>query len=84
MVSTATFPGYGHEIKYEDDQWAAAKRGDLAALKQLAGVDRTKEDRFESMALHYVCHLGAACDISVMQYLIQAWPGQNPAPPIID
>lgn len=73
------FPGYDYEINCEDDQWGAAKRGDLEALKQLTGVDWTKEDRFENTALYYACLSGAVRDLEVVQYLIQAWPGQIPA-----
>ena len=65
-----------YKINYDDDQWAAAKRGDLEALKAFTGIDWTEEDDFESTPLYYGCHSGAARDIMVVKYLLDVWPGQ--------
>eukprot|EP00545_Synedropsis_sp_CCMP1620_P003648 CAMPEP_0119006982 /NCGR_PEP_ID=MMETSP1176-20130426/2682_1 /TAXON_ID=265551 /ORGANISM="Synedropsis recta cf, Strain CCMP1620" /LENGTH=276 /DNA_ID=CAMNT_0006959025 /DNA_START=8 /DNA_END=838 /DNA_ORIENTATION=- len=72
----ALFPRY--MLDYNDDQWAAAKRGDLKALETFMGIDWTKEDPFESTPLYYACHSGAARDIRVVRYLLDHWPGEVP------
>ena len=67
-----------YEVDFDDDPWAAAKRGDLQALKSFNGVDWTKTDDFESTPLYYACHSGAAADIMVVKYLLDVWPGTIP------
>lgn len=66
---------WSYQVDFDDDPWAAAKRGDLQALQSFAGIDWTKTDDFESTPLYYACHSGAATDILVVKYLLDVWPG---------
>jgi hypothetical protein len=61
-----------------DDQWSAAKRGDLDALKGFVDIDWTEEDDFGNTPLYYACHSGAARDIQTVKFLLEKWPGRLP------
>jgi hypothetical protein len=69
---------WSYQVDFDDDPWAAAKRGDLQALRSFTGTDWTKTDDFESTPLYYACHSGAATDIMVVKHLLDVWPGPIP------
>jgi hypothetical protein len=73
---------YRYRADIEDDQWNAAKRGDLEALKGFVDIDWTEVDDFGNTPLYYACHSGAARDIQTVKFLIEKWPGK--LPPVIE
>lgn len=63
-------------IRKGDTIWRAAKRGDLAALKQFhsqGNVDWLAKDNGR-IPLFYACHTGAIVDINVVHFLLWVTP----------
>jgi hypothetical protein len=72
-----------------DDQWRAAKRGDLKALQSFASRDNfdvTLEDDFGCTALYYGCHSGAitAWGLELVLFLLEKWPTAMIPKPILE